>query len=269
MRGGLVEGACPFLAARSDPVEEDEYREPQKTKLKGTVKSNISRKALAMLFLFSSLLAAQERLGPGLDFTAVVGSSSPAQRAQFTNTGSSDLSLTVSISGPFAISVDHCLNGAHARSHCDIYVYYTPLVVGEIDDGQLTVDYGSGSVSEPLTGVGVAFLPTALGFPLQKSRYKFGQDVKFRVKLQAGNDREGYQIPLGELIHFTFTNGTETVNLTAVILCQYRNCYNPEHGIAMGDFIPDQSGTWTVTANYLGDTQYGPSSASWGFYVAP
>jgi hypothetical protein len=86
----------------------------------------------------------------------VVGQTSPAQRISLVNTGNSELTISdISISGDFAITINHCANGVKPTTHCDVYVTFTPQSPG-VETGTLTfTDNASNSPqSASLTGTG-------------------------------------------------------------------------------------------------------------------
>jgi hypothetical protein len=91
---------------------------------------------------------------------AVPGYTSPYQDVRFFNTGSSELTLAISVSGSmFAIPENRCTNGVKPGSHCDVYVTYAPLGI-ETDNDTVTFAFNDQTVSVPLTGEGVQSIPT-------------------------------------------------------------------------------------------------------------
>jgi len=94
---------------------------------------------------------------------AVPGYTSPYQDVRFYNTGGSELTLTISVSGSmFAAPENWCTNGVKPGTHCNVYVTYTPLGI-ETDNGSLLFAFNDQTVSVPLTGEGVQSIPTFSG----------------------------------------------------------------------------------------------------------
>jgi hypothetical protein len=113
---------------------------------------------LSMLCL-SSLLLAQKVEPPSVTIDAVPGYSSSPQDVVFSNTGDSEITLTISISGPFSIPTNKCGRGVKPGTHCNVYVVYTPEAI-ETDTGTLGFTFNGQTVSVPLTGNGVSTIPT-------------------------------------------------------------------------------------------------------------
>jgi len=230
------------------------------------------RKSLAVvMFLCSSLLAAQEVKPTNLSFLAVVGQTSPQQTAAFFNKGTTQLSLTISVEGPFAIPVNDCGRGVKPGTHCNVFVTYTPAEIGQ-DTGLLTFNYGEGTAMVTLSGSGVSAIGTELDdYSNFRDQYRLGHGVNLEAKFFIDVDpKEGYDIPYGESVFFSCSNGSETVNLgTSPIqrACNKRHCPAPAHGKVESGFVPDQTGQWQCTATYPGDGVFGPTSTSWSFLI--
>jgi len=87
----------------------------------------------------------------------IVGQTSPPKDVSLKNTGDSELTVSaISISGNFAITVNHCANGVKPATHCNVYVTYTPNAV-EKDTGTLTFTDNSSNSPQTvsLSGTGV------------------------------------------------------------------------------------------------------------------
>lgn len=124
-----------------------------------------TRSVVAMVILISvaCLLQAQTVKPTSLTIDAVPGYTSPPQDVKFYNTGSTELTLTVSITGPFAIPKNRCGRGVKPQTHCDVWVTYTPLALGT-DTGALTFTFNDQTVSVPLMGFGVGSITTTTKF---------------------------------------------------------------------------------------------------------
>lgn len=143
--------------------------------------------------LFAALLLQAQEVGPtSLTLVAVPGYTSSPQSVFFKNTGDSQITLTVSITGPFAIPTNSCGRGVKPGTHCNVYVTYKPVAI-ETDTGTLTFSFNGQTVSVPLTGDGVSVVPTSTkGFSLSKKK----QQASWTLFA------EGDVIPNGELGFF-------------------------------------------------------------------
>lgn len=228
-------------------------------------------KNILVVFFCSSLLAAQAVKPASLSFLGVVGQTSPQQTAAFFNKGNTQLSLTISIAGPFAIPVNDCGRGVQPGTHCNVFVTYAPTGVGQ-DTGLLTFNYGEGAATVTLSGSGVSSIGTELdNYANFKDQYRLGHGVGFEAKFFIDTTpKEGYDIPYGELVSFSCTNGSETVSLgTSPIerACNKRHCPAPAHGKVGSSFVPDQTGQWQCNGTYPGDAVFSPSTTSWNFLI--
>ncbi len=224
---------------------------------------------LSMLFAASFLLA--QKVEPtSLSFEAVPPNTSPQEGVAFTNTGTTTLSLTVYVSGPpFAISENRCGNGVKPNSHCNLYLTYTPQVVGEVDNGTLTINYGEGVATVALSGNGVSSIPTwaHLGpAPHQCLKVQFGDPFSMLGKV--GVEDKYYALPTGEPVYFSCTNGQATINFGPETLeaCD-RHCPSGPYDYVEPSFTPSQVGSWTCTMTYDGDGILGANSAQVDFEV--
>src|SRR5713101_2840209 len=98
-----------------------------------------------------------------LDFGPVlVGQTSPQKKVRVTNNGDADLTISsISISGPFALPLNHCGRGVKVGTHCDVYVTFTPEAL-ETETGTLTFtdDAANSPQTVSLTGTGYNTAPT-------------------------------------------------------------------------------------------------------------
>src|SRR5271167_218272 len=92
---------------------------------------------VAML-LSASWLVAQKVNPTSLTFEAVPPNTSPGEYIAFKNTGTTQLTLSISITPPFVISESRCANGVKPNTHCYLYLTYTAQTIGEVDNGSLT-----------------------------------------------------------------------------------------------------------------------------------
>jgi hypothetical protein len=222
------------------------------------MKTRFVGSVVAMLLLCLSI-SAQEVSPTNVNFgDVVVGQTSRQVNVTFTNTGNSDLELTITISGPFAIPVNHCGRGVKVGTHCNVDVTYTPNAE-ETDAGTLLFNYGQGTVDVPLTGTGVA----TLTYPT-KNKLKGPKDVGISeagtyVSFYDTVTSKGGTIPDGELVYFTCENSKGG---------GFRKVPAPvEASVAFLYIYIDQFGTYSCTANYPGDSQFDPSvSNTWNFY---
>ena len=233
--------------------------------------------AIVISLLFaSSLLFGQLTSPTSLSFEAVPTNTSPAQEVALVNNGSTTLTVSVSSSSPFAISENRCANGVKPNTHCNVYVTYSPSVVGEVDNGTLTFNYGEGVVTAPLSGKGVSSIPitSTLGnSKLDGYTFKLGETVDLFGRVGVTDTHWLYAPPTGENVSFSCTNGQENVNYgTAELqLCApHESCSghgNLPYDYVYMDIVPNEVGSWTCTMTYAGDGLLGESSAQNGFNV--
>ncbi len=216
------------------------------------------RITLAVLPLFvASFLLAQNVRPTTLSFEAVPPNTSPQEGIAFTNTGTTQLTLTVGISGlPFTIAENRCGNGVRPGSHCNVYLTYTPATVGEIDNGTLTINYGEGVVTVPLVGHGVSAIPTAVKLGATRHQCKIvnlGGGFSMIAKVWVSD--KYYALPTGEQVHASCTNGQENVDLGAatLTLCKGNGCPSGPYDQAPFGISPDQTGNWSCRVVYDGD----------------
>jgi hypothetical protein len=139
-----------------------------------------------------------------LDFGQVlVGQTSPQKRVRLANTGDSELTVSsISISGDFALPVNHCANGVKPGTHCDVYVTFTPTVLGT-ETGTLTfTDNASNSPQTvSLTGVGSNTAPTKTTLTASPTGTYAGQPITFTAAVKSLG---GGVIPNGERVAFSW-----------------------------------------------------------------
>jgi hypothetical protein len=146
---------------------------------------------LSILVVFStvSLLPAQKVKPASLTIQAVPGQTSPQQRVVFTNTGVGDVTLTISVSGPFSVPKNKCGHPVRQNLYCDVWVTYSPQEIGT-DTGTLTFSFNDQSVSVPLTENGVNLLATS-------TRLQLTREGELKTTVSVLN---GYHVPDGEQV---------------------------------------------------------------------
>jgi hypothetical protein len=213
--------------------------------------------ALVALQLFAaSFLFAQHLRPNALTFEAVPPNTSPREAIAFSNTGTTALSVAVSVNAPFSIAENRCANGVKPGTHCNVYLTYTPASVGEVDNGTLTFNYGNGVVTAPLTGHGVSAIATDVKMGVAKGQCKIinlGGDVSMIAKVRVPD--KYYALPTGEQVHASCTNGQENVDLGAatLTLCKGRGCASGPYDQAFYGIRPDQTGNWSCRVTYDGN----------------
>jgi uncharacterized repeat protein (TIGR03803 family) len=229
----------------------------------GNEMKSLMKLSVVLVFVLGVLTAHLhgQRLGSSaIDFGGwPVGVTSVQYGEAFTNTGNAELTLSITLSGgPFAMPVNDCGRGVKPQTHCNIYLTYTPKVLGEQDQGTVTFSYtgsgGSGSVSASLSGVGSGPFGTSTSM-------SFGPDGN--VFNFATATYSPYQIPLGESILNTCTNQTgSVVSYTAQITAS--SCSKKSGCDAFANWTqPIQSfnyGLWSCQGEYVGDVEFAPSS---------
>ena len=221
--------------------------------------------------LFSASSVTGQRTNPSsLSFEAVPPNTSPVENLAFFNDGAIQLTVSVSVSGPFTITENRCGNGVKPGTHCNLYLTYTSQAVRETDNGALTINYGGGITTVPLTGRGVSAIATSAQLgpaPFQCLKVHIGNSINMSGLL--GVDDKFYALPTGEEVTFSCTDGEETVDLGAVTLVLSRQHRNGRlHDLAGASFTPDQLGQWSCTMTYDGDGILGATSAAVTFEVS-
>ena len=214
------------------------------------------RIALAVLPIFAaSFLLAQQIKPTALPFESVPPNTSPQEGIAFANTGTTQLTLAVSVSGPpFAIADNRCANGVKPGTHCNVYLTYTAVGVGDTDTGTLTFDYGEGIVTAPLTGHGVSAIPTYVKMA-RHTCLMLNLGGGFSMTAKVWSLDKYYAPPVGEQVHASCTNGQENVDLGAatLTLCKGRGCPSGPYAQAPFGITPDQTGNWSCQVTYDGD----------------
>jgi hypothetical protein len=221
--------------------------------------------SLITIVCFAASLAAQQVEPSSMIFFAVPPNTSPAEQIAFSNTGDTELELNVTISGAyFQISENRCANGVRPHSHCNVFVTYTPQIVGESDNGNLILNFGDdGEISVELGGQTVNAIDTEIEVALMKgedSRVHVGEEFGMIAKLWV--EDKFYSLPTGEQISATCTDGSETIDLgsATLALCKGKGCASGPYDYAPFYVTPDQGGKWSCTAAYDGDGILGESS---------
>jgi hypothetical protein len=197
---------------------------------------------ITIVLLTASLLTAQEVKPTDVNFGQVpVGQTSPQLNVSFENTGDSDLTLAISITGPFAIPVNRCGNGVRIGTHCNVFVTYSPRAL-ETDTGTLAFDYGGGTVSVPLTGIGATAWPTTTGLTVLCKYKDHSHYCSLTISVKSVR---GEVIPNGEPLDITCDGQLYLAGQTP-------------GGEAAG---PTETGQYQCYGSYAGDANFQPSQS--------
>jgi hypothetical protein len=180
----------------------------------------------------------------------LVGQTSPQKRVSLKNTGDSELTISnISLSGHFALPVNHCGSGVKPGTHCDVYVTYSPVEVGT-DSGTLTfTDNASNSPQTvALAGTGANTAPTKTTVTASPKSIMAGQNVTFTATVVSLG---GGTIPDGEQVNFVWGGGG--LGLASL-----------QGGVATitGPLNWRGQDTQKVTAEYAGDQTFEPSHSA-------
>ncbi len=212
--------------------------------------------ATAILLFLSALtnLHSQAVDPNSINFGGVpVGYTSKAINVSFKNTGNASLTVTESITGPFAMPVNKCGRGVKPGTHCNVDVTYIPAGL-ETDTGSLTFNYtdgaGQGSVSVSLSGYGNNGYPTESHLKIYPNSVCTPAQITFTMQVTSkdGKIQDGEQVYVacnwvgwrGQM-PFTLTNGEAIWTST---------WYGNTHGAAQ---------CWI---NYDGDSEFAPSQST-------
>ena len=211
--------------------------------------------AVALLFAASSF--AQEVKAASSTFKAIPGYTSPPQEVTFYNTGDSELTVTISIRGLFAIPQNLCGGEVKPRSHCAVWVTYTPEAI-ETDTGSLTFTFNGQTVSVALTGEGIDLIPTKTTMRCEpgtcRANHDGGTEPGFNIKVSAG---KGYEIPNGEQVDVSCVEFSGPHRGTAVY-----GIGTLENGATVVSLqLPYAREMWHCYTTYNGDAEFAPSSA--------
>ena len=136
----------------------------------------------------------------------LLNQTSPQKRIRLTNTGDSELTVAnISISGNFALPVNHCGNGVKPGTHCDVYVTFAPHDLGD-QTGTLTFtdDASNSPQTVSLTGVGSNTAPTMTTLTASPMGGFAGQPFTFTATVKSLG---GGLIPDGDQVAFTWHGG--------------------------------------------------------------
>jgi hypothetical protein len=146
-------------------------------------------------------------VSPGtLNFQTLVRQTSPPQRVSLTNTGESEITVSsISITGDFALPINHCAEAVKPGTHCDVYVTYSPQAL-ETETGTLTFTDNASNTPQTvsLTGTGVSMAGTALKITASPKQIYAGQTITFTVTVISLG---GGVIPNGEQVAFYSRGG--------------------------------------------------------------
>jgi hypothetical protein len=142
------------------------------------------------------------------DFGKVlVGKTSPQLHVSLKNTGDADMTVSsVSISGNYAIPVNHCAAGVKPGTHCDVYVTFTPQALN-VETGTLT--FNDNATNSPqtvsLTGTGSDTVATLTKITASPKSFLAGQPVTLTATVTSLG---GGVIPNGDQVVFSWAGGT-------------------------------------------------------------
>jgi hypothetical protein len=206
--------------------------------------------SVSVLLLFAaSLLHAQEVKPASVTIQAVPGQTSPQQKVVFTNTGDSDLTLTISITGPFSIPENKCGHPVKPLLHCDVWVNYSPQEIGT-DTGTLAFTFNDQTVSVPLNG-------NALDLLVTSARLQLKRDGGLKTTMSVAN---GYHVPDGEqvTVFCTAVSGPDKgyeVNASAVLTGGVAEVSASIVDVLGGHYM------WRCYSAYYGDAEFAGSSS--------
>jgi hypothetical protein len=191
----------------------------------------------------------------------LVGQTSPQQRVRLKNTGTSELIVSsISISGYFALPVNHCASGVQPGTHCDVYVTFTPHAL-ETETGTLTfVDNASNTPQTvSLTGVGANTVPTKTKVTASAKSINAGDPITFTATVTSLG---GGVIPDGEQVYFeTPFDGLGYGTLQSGVAILTTTNVRGGRGLERQD-------TEFVKAQYAGDQSFYPSYGGVGILVS-
>jgi len=124
-----------------------------------------------------------------------VGTTSSALRDSLFNVGSATVTVrSVQTTGDFQIQTNHCTKGVKPKTHCDVYVTFTPTASGTRTG---FLNYTDNAQESPqtvaLSGVGTATRPTTSTLSSSPNPSAYGQGVRFTavVTSSAGAPPDG------------------------------------------------------------------------------
>lgn len=210
---------------------------------------------ICAICLFISSLRAQMPVGEvsptSLDFgPTLVGCTSPQKRVALKNTGDAQLVMdSISITGLFAMPVNHCARGVKPETHCDVYLTYSPDRL-ETNTGTLTFNDNASNSPQvvPLSGYGATIVPTASKMEKPSpSGIRYGQTTTLAATVTSLG---GCTIPDGEAV--TFHNNMGFVYCTAPTLAGRASCTAQ---------VFAKPSIYYLHASYPGDAQFEPSES--------
>jgi hypothetical protein len=201
--------------------------------------SQFTRVPSLTVVLMTAVFSVQFAVGQGpvgtvsptsLNIIALVGQTSPQQKVSLFNTGTSQLTISsISISGDFALPVNHCAAGVKPGTHCDVYVTFAPKAV-ETETGTLTFTDNAANSPQTvsITGTGANTVNTITKLTASPKYISPGQSITFTVTVTSLG---GGIIPNGELVTFSPNDcGLGTGTLTGgVVVLSSATCQGDEY----------------------------------------
>jgi len=194
--------------------------------------------ALAVIEALAVPASAQSTEPTTVSITGVPEYVSGPHNVTFINPSSSDLTVAVTVTGPFALSTNRCANGVRPGTHCNIDVVFVPQTLGEVT-GDLIFTYNDGQIIVPLSGNALTIIPTTMNVT----------NDAFDITMYA----DGEVIPNGELVYDSCFDW-EGVN-------QF-SAKEPLKNNRINDMPPGRGyiyNPWECGFNYEGDGQFAAS----------
>lgn len=176
-----------------------------------------------------------------------IGTTSAAQRIALLNpTGIAIVVTNISVQGDFAISQNRCQNGIQPKTHCDVYITFTPTGTSRKPRAG-SVTFTDTTFNTPQTVALSGTVPAATKTTLVASpSVSFAQqDVIFTATVAASQGT----VPDGDVV--VFFDGDEPLDQVALT-----------SGTAIFDTPWLEPGHHRITAQYTGDPAFDFSSAS-------
>jgi hypothetical protein len=202
----------------------------------------------------------------------LVGQTSPQARVKLQNNGDEALTVTVSVTGPFAIPVNKCGNGVRPHTHCNVWVTYTPAALGSSTG---TLAFSDNAPNSPqtvsLTGTGAATAPTKTTITGSAGSVLVGDPVTFTANVVSLG---GGTIPDGDTVDFyDKTSKYGSVGIGGALTQNGMAVLQTTGPFWAGGMERDGNGKGennAIFATYAGDPQFSPSSSrDWQLFVEP
>jgi uncharacterized repeat protein (TIGR03803 family) len=176
-----------------------------------------------------------------------IGMPSAPQRIALLNPSIIPITVTnIAVQGDFAISENQCQNGVRAKTHCDVYITFTPTGTSHKPrTGSVTFSDTTFNTPQTVTLSGTVPAATKTTLVSSPSPSSEGQDVVFTATITSTQG----PVPDGDPVTF-FVDG-ELFTIASV-----------SGGIAQFDTPFLEPGSHRIIAQYVGDPAFEYSSAS-------